>query len=56
MILYSFVSYVPGSPVPMVVQSKACTVFDHPNTGITGLNPAKGMDVCPRFSALCYPV
>jgi hypothetical protein len=24
--------------------------------GIVGLNPAQGMDVCPRLSVLCCPV
>jgi hypothetical protein len=40
----------------MAVQSKACTVFNCLNTGIVGLNPTKGMDVCLCFSVLCYPV
>jgi hypothetical protein len=37
-------------------QSKACTVYDHLNIGITGSNPAWGMDVCPRVPVLCCPV
>jgi hypothetical protein len=36
-------------PVPVVVRFKARTVFDRSNTGIVGSNPARGMDVCPRF-------
>jgi hypothetical protein len=36
--------------------SKARTVFGRSNTGIVGLNPTRGMDVCPRFSVLCCPV
>jgi hypothetical protein len=26
------------------------------NTGIVGLNLARGIDVCPRFSVVCFPV
>jgi hypothetical protein len=37
-------------------QSKACTVYDCLNIGITGLNPAWGMDVCPCVPVLCCPV
>jgi hypothetical protein len=40
----------------MVAQPKARTVFDSLNTGIVVSNPARGMDVCPRFSVLCCPV
>jgi hypothetical protein len=40
----------------MATQSKARTVFDRSNTGIVGLNPARGMDVCSRFYVLCCPV
>jgi hypothetical protein len=43
-------------PVPMDARSKARTVFGRSNTGIVGSNPARGMDVCPRFSVLCFPV
>jgi len=43
-------------PAPMAARSKASTVFDRSNTGIVGLNPAQGMDVCPRFSVLSCPV
>jgi hypothetical protein len=43
-------------PVSMVERSKACTVYDHSNIGITGSNPAWGMDVCLRVSVLCCPV
>jgi hypothetical protein len=39
--------------VPMVTRSKARTVFDR---SITGSYPARGMDMCPRFPALYYPV
>jgi len=42
--------------VPVTTQSKPRTVFDHSNTGIMGLNSARGLDVCPRFSVLCCPV
>jgi hypothetical protein len=43
-------------PVSMAKQSKACTVCDCSNIGITGSNPALGMDVCPHVSVLCCPV
>jgi hypothetical protein len=43
-------------PVPVVARSKARTVFGLSNIGIAGSNPTRGMDVCPRFSVLCYPV
>jgi hypothetical protein len=33
-------------PVSMAEQSKASTVFGHSNIGITGSNPARGVDVC----------
>jgi hypothetical protein len=44
------------APVPMASRSKVPTVFDRSNTGIVVSNPARGMDVCPRFSVLCCPV
>jgi hypothetical protein len=40
----------------MAERSKAGTVYDRSNIGIADLNPAWGMDVCPRFSVLCCPV
>jgi hypothetical protein len=40
----------------MAEWSKAGTVCDCLNIGIAGLNPAWGMDVCPRVSVLCCPV
>jgi hypothetical protein len=40
----------------MAERSEACTVYDRSNIGISGSNPAWGMDVCLRFSALCCPV
>jgi hypothetical protein len=43
-------------PVPMAARSKARTLFDRSNTGITGSNPARGMDVCLRFPVLSFPV
>jgi hypothetical protein len=33
----------------MAAQSKPRSVFGRSNTGIVGSNPARGMDVCPRF-------
>jgi hypothetical protein len=38
--------------VPMAAPSKTRTVFNLSNTGIMDSNPARGMDVCPRFSVL----
>jgi hypothetical protein len=43
-------------PVPVAAQSKARKVFDRPNTGITGSNPTRGLNVFLRFSMLCCPV
>jgi hypothetical protein len=43
-------------PVPVVARSKARTVFDSSDTGVMGSNPARGTNVCPRFSVLCFPV
>jgi hypothetical protein len=43
-------------PVSMAERSGACTVYDRLNIGITGSNPARGMDTYPRFSVLCCPV
>jgi hypothetical protein len=43
-------------PVSIAEWSKAGTVYDRLNIGITGSNPAWGMDVCPRVSVLCCPV
>jgi hypothetical protein len=40
----------------MTVQSKASTVLDRSNTVIKISNPARDMDVCPRFTVLCCPV
>jgi len=40
----------------MAALSKARTAFDRSNTGIVGSNPARGIDVCLRFSVLFCPV
>jgi hypothetical protein len=40
----------------MAARSKASTVFGRSNIGIAVSNPARGMDVCLRFSVLCCPV
>jgi hypothetical protein len=45
-----------NKPVPMAAQSKARTVFNRSNTGIMGSDPARDMNVCPRFSVLYCPV
>jgi hypothetical protein len=39
--------------VPVVALSKTRVDLD---TGIMGLNPAEGMDICPHFSVLRSPV
>jgi hypothetical protein len=43
-------------PVPMAERSEARTFFGRSKTVIVGLNPTRGMDVCPDFSVLCSPV
>jgi len=53
---YNKAIYCIMKPVPMAAQCKARTVFDRPNIGIAGSNPARGMDICQRFSVLCCPV
>jgi hypothetical protein len=40
----------------MAARCKARTVFNRSNTGIVGSNPARGTEMCPRFSALYCPV
>jgi hypothetical protein len=42
--------------VSIAEQSKAGTVYNRLNIGIADLNPAWGIDVCPRVSVLCCPV
>jgi hypothetical protein len=39
----------------MGARSEPRTVFGRSNNGIAGSNPARGMDVCRRFSVLCCP-
>jgi hypothetical protein len=39
-------------PVSITERSKACTVYDRLNIGISGSNPARGMDVCLHVSVL----
>jgi len=41
---------------PNGLRSKARTAFGRSNTGIVGLNPIPGMDMCPHFSVLCCRV
>jgi hypothetical protein len=43
-------------PVSISEWSKAGTIYDSLNIGITGSNPAWGMNVCPHISALFCPV
>jgi hypothetical protein len=45
-----------GMLVSIAEWSKECTVYNHLNTGIAGLNPAWGMDACLHVSVLCCPV
>jgi hypothetical protein len=42
-----------SKPVSISDRSEASTVFGPSNVEITGSNPARGMDVCLRFSVLC---
>jgi hypothetical protein len=51
-----FLAYFLILPVPMAAWSKVGTVFNRTNTGIVASNPTRGMDMCPRFSVLCFPV
>jgi len=37
-------------PVPVAALTEARNVYNCSNTGIVGLNPARGMDICPRLS------
>jgi hypothetical protein len=43
-------------PISIAERSEASTVFGRSNVEIASLNPARGMDVCLRFSVLCCPV
>jgi hypothetical protein len=43
---------VEEGPLHVAVQSKACTVFSHCNTGIVGSNYIQGVDGWLRFSVL----
>jgi hypothetical protein len=43
-------------PISIAERSEASTVFGRSNVGMAGSNPARGMDVCLRFSVLCCPV
>jgi hypothetical protein len=49
-------SSVQFSSVPMVARSEARAIFDCSNIWIADSNPARGVDVYPRFSVLCCPV
>jgi hypothetical protein len=43
-------------PISMAERSEASIVFGRSDVEIAGSNPARGMDVCLRFSVLCCPV
>jgi hypothetical protein len=43
-------------PISIAERSEASTVFGHSNVELTGSDPTQGIDVCLRFSVLCYPV
>jgi hypothetical protein len=43
-------------PISIAERSETSTVFGRSNVEIAGSNPARGMDVCLRFSVLCCPV
>jgi len=40
----------------MAARFEARTVIDRSNTGIVVSNPARGIDMFPRFSVFCCPV
>jgi hypothetical protein len=40
----------------MAALSKARIAFDRSKTGIASSNPARGINMCPRFSVLYCPV
>jgi hypothetical protein len=40
-------------PIAMAAPSKAWTVFTRSNTGVVGLNPTQGIDVCVRLFCVC---
>jgi hypothetical protein len=40
-------------PITVAKQSKACTVFTLPITGIVDSNPSQGMNVCARLFCVC---
>jgi hypothetical protein len=48
-----YVNYLLKLPITVAAQSKAWTVFAHPNTGIMSSNPTWGMDVCLRLFRVC---
>jgi hypothetical protein len=51
---------IPGSVcrelVSIAERYETSTVFGRSDVEIAGSNPARGMDVCLRFSVLCCPV
>jgi hypothetical protein len=42
-----------NSPITVAAQSKVWTVFARSNTGVVGLNPTRGMDICVRLFCFC---
>jgi hypothetical protein len=53
----SYLAYVyTKRPVSVTERSEGSTVFGRSNVEIAGLNPARVMDMCLRFSVLCCPV
>jgi hypothetical protein len=40
-------------PITGAARSKAWTVFAHSNTGIVGLNPTRGKNVCVHLFCVC---
>jgi hypothetical protein len=45
-----------NTSISIAERSEASTVFGLSNVEIAGSNPARGMDVCLRFSVLCCPL
>jgi hypothetical protein len=52
----TFTFVITTRPISIAERSEASTVFGLSNVEIAGSNPARGMDVCLRFSVLCCPV
>jgi hypothetical protein len=52
----SFCAITVGTAVPSGRGFKAPTILDRSKTEVVGSNPARGMNTCPIFAALCWRV